>query len=686
MVAARLTKRIHHAQSVDDLLAEFLRQQTYQQDFCSKLLNLARQRSVVWETRCLAILMAEHQILKLQPNDVEAFDRLFIELKLKQPGLTRDLTHQVLREGYSTTKLRPFITEFQQRLARLNRVHSRIQGPKTPPAALQDFIELSRSECKLTLARYLFTPQEVVARIVKDIRVSEGVKDIDVTEPRFVDAEIAHAINRLPNFEAGILRCLCESSKVYWAGDRTSSRINSLVEYPLTTVVLTVKPPGSELEFEIKRAGRRGNNPLGVVFRRNGYRVPGSHRLDGGSMQWLLRHETRSAATMSAVYRLVHGAEAPVPGYISRTTVFSIPTRHGPIPAFRYFTEPHIFGDSGFQPMRDAMKEAVVLLKKEEGRNLPSVAGDIGLTSEFLSHIAPAQTILTGTSSFRIDKLGAYLSAAGAQRYFNDYLNVTFVKADAKRFADTLLEEILGVYEPPKVALETYDGYLDAALKVESNRKRADEIFLSLVRQIAKFWGTMLGARGHSRGESFVARNVGLRTVWEKGEWQVKLIFMDHDALNLPDLEIGHFFAQNVLRGMLLDERHVWGRANPALFPTSVVGFLQSIYRVGSELEAQAQVIAREELKSAYDKTHQAMLSDRRMGAFFSNIFLNRLSDWDKFARGYLAGQSAGWKAKMKKLFAEKGYDADAFDYHIEAVTKHPGFLERNAFLYEGAL
>ena len=87
---------------------------------------------------------------------------------------------------------------------------------------------------------------------------------------------------------------LCQGPKIYWVSDATSSRINSLVEYPLTTVVLVIKPPGSELEFELKRAGRKGDNPFTVVFRRPGYRVAPSHRLDGGSMQWLLRYEARS--------------------------------------------------------------------------------------------------------------------------------------------------------------------------------------------------------------------------------------------------------------------------------------------------------------------------------------------------------------------------------------------------------
>ncbi len=121
-----------------------------------------------------------------------------------------------------------------------------------------------------------------------------------------------------------------KARKIFWVSDETSSAINSLVEYPLTTVVLVIKPPGSHYEFELKRAGRRGN-PLSVVFGRNGNRVPASHRLDGGSMQWLLRYEAGNGAKFSSIYRLVHDREAPLPGYISRSTVFAVPARGGDI-------------------------------------------------------------------------------------------------------------------------------------------------------------------------------------------------------------------------------------------------------------------------------------------------------------------------------------------------------------------
>lgn len=666
-----------------DLVDEFLRHRAYQQTYCLRLLELAKNAGVSWDVRRLATLMAEHQMLKLRADKLKEFDVLFSALRLKRAGLQHPIAASVLKEGYSTTELRGFVLEFLGRLARLERVHRSIRGEKTSNAALREFIEISRRDCKLTLARYLFTPDEVMREIVRHLRVSEGTRDVDVAQPRYLDAEIRHNLSMLPDYEAGILQRLCAGSKVYWVADNTSSAINSLVEYPLSTVVLVIKPPGSDLEFELKRAGRRGGNPLGVVFKRNGRNVPASHRLDGGSMQWLLRYEARSGSKLSSIYRLVHRVDAPLPGYILRNTVFSIPTRNeqANAPAFRYFTDPHVFGEGRFREMRSAMTAAIKVFHRDEGENLPSIGGDMGMTAEFLSHVAPAQAILSGTSSFRIDKLGTYFSREGAEKYFRQYQDLSYTADDARRFADELLDEVLGVYVPPSIAFSDYGSYLDAALRVPANRTRANQNFLSMVRQIAQLWGTVLGIRGQSRGESFVGRNVGLRSVWEDGEWKVKLIFMDHDALTLPDLEIGHFFAQNAFPGMLLDERHIWGKANPALFPTSLVGYLLNIYRIDRRVEAEAQRVAESELKAAYKKTQHAVLTDRKLRAFFTDVFVDRLLDWDRFVAGYLH-RERGWETRMKRTFKEKGYESDAFDYYKEAAEKFRGFLDRNAFLY----
>ncbi|HKR14241.1 MAG TPA: hypothetical protein VJT15_19405 [Pyrinomonadaceae bacterium] len=665
-----------------DLVDEFLRHRAYQQSYCLKLLELASNAAVSWDVRRLATLMAEHQVLKLRADKLKEFDVLLSALGLKRPGLQHRIAASVVKEGYSTNELRAFVVEFLQRLKRLDRVHRTIRGTKTSNAALREFIEISRRDCKLTLARYLFTPDEVVREVVRHVRVSDGTRDVDVDQPRYLDAEIKHKMSMLPDYEAAILQRLCAGSKVYWAGDNTSSAINSLVEYPLSTVVLVIKPPGSDLEFELKRAGRPGGNPLGIVFKRNGRNVPPSHRLDGGSMQWLLRYEARSGSKLSSIYRLVHRVDASLPGYITRNTVFSIPTRNGgQAAAFRYFTEPDIFGEERFREMRAAMAEALKVFERDEGENLPAIGGPMGATAEFLSHVLPAQAILTGTSSFRIDKLATYFSRDGAEKYFKEYQELSYTADDARRFADELLDEALGVYVPPSVTFSDYGRYLDAALQVPANRARADQIFLSMVRQIAQLWGTLLGMRGQSRGESFVGRNVGLRSLWVDGEWKVKLIFMDHDALTLPDLEIGHFFARNAFAGMLLDERHVWGKANPALFPTSLVGYLLGIYRIDGAVEAEAQRVAESELKAVYKKTQQAIVNDRKLRAFFTDEFVSRLFDWDRFVAGFL-NRERGWEKKMKRIFKEHKYESDAFDYYMEAAEKNRGFLDRNAFLY----
>jgi hypothetical protein len=164
-------------------------------------------------------------------------------------------------------------------------VHEQIRGPRTALNAVCDFIQLARHDCKLPLARYLFTPGEVVQRILDQLRISRGVQDLDMLAPAFVPDELRHAIDLLPDYEARILKGLSRSSSIYWVAKDTSSEFNSLVEYPLTTVVVVVKPPGSELEFEIKRAGRKNPNPLNIVFARDRYTVPPSTRLGGDGMQ-----------------------------------------------------------------------------------------------------------------------------------------------------------------------------------------------------------------------------------------------------------------------------------------------------------------------------------------------------------------------------------------------------------------
>ncbi len=683
----RLTTKFHDPHALD-FLDQFLRQETYSREFCEKLLGVARQKPAAWDLRRLAVLMLEHQILKLPHDHLADFDFLLSQLNLKTLE-SNDMTPSVLKEGYSTTAFHDFIPQFRDRLSRLSYVHGRIKGRKTPDAALRDFIELSGEDCKLTLARYLFTPAEVVDEILRQLEVSNGVSDLSMQDYEFGHQDIARAISVLPDFEAGILKRLTARSNIYWVSEATSSQINSLVEYPLTTVVLVIKPPGSEIEFEIKRAGLRGPNPLSVVYARRGYAVPPSHRLSGGNMLWLLQYEAMAAGKLAAIYRLVHKVEPPIPYYVSRSTVFSVPGRKSDVQTLPYFTDPQLFGP-GFREMRAAMKESVRAFKAEGNELLPDLAGDLGLTAQFIGHVSPAQAILCGTSSLRLDKLAEYLSAQGPEKYFSEGLGVAYTKSDERQLADQLLDEVLGVYQAPNVSYRNYEQYLKGAFRIAENRSRADQVYLSIIAQLFRFWGTLLAVGGYSRGESFVARNVGLKSSWEQGEWKVKIILMDHDALMIPGPEDRHFYAKGALPNMFLDESFLWRRSNRQINAPTTLGRLQRIYRIGSEVDAEGQTLACAVLKDAYKKTQHEVLTNPRLRPLFSKTFIDRLLVWDTLVEGYFQmngdkSVNAKWKKQMKRLLAAKGYGKPAFDELTKTIEANRHFLERYLFLFDVA-
>src|SRR4030095_15471050 len=83
-----------------ELFAEFLAHDTHSEELSQRLLELARS-PLAWRVRELAVLMLEHQALKIDPEDWPAFDLLLVQLNLKQtPGLNSRLSKSVLREGY----------------------------------------------------------------------------------------------------------------------------------------------------------------------------------------------------------------------------------------------------------------------------------------------------------------------------------------------------------------------------------------------------------------------------------------------------------------------------------------------------------------------------------------------------------------------------------------------------------
>lgn len=679
---------------VYDLLAYYLACDAYRPPLVAQLLRVARgQTGASWQVRCLAVLMVQHQAMRIPLEDTATFIALLEELHLVVPDEDPPrVKASVLKEGFSTTDIPGFIVELRRKMGRLDRIYGLIQGEATGPEALETFIRFAHAECKLVLARYLFSPGEVAGQAMRHMKTSRGVSNPLAMQHGCFDDEVLHTRIQLPPYESRILDAFCEAARIYWVASNTPSTLNALVEYPLKTVVLVVKPPGSEIELEIKRAGRRGAVPLNVVFSRNGRPVSPSHRFDGGSMSRSLRWEAGAGALYSRVFRRAHQVDAPVSQVLTVTSIYDVPVDGGEEHIVDFFTH-HREGSPWHHQMRAAMQQCVSAFEREQDEEAPALDGSVGLTANFLNFISPGQAILVHTSSFRLDTLDAYLSrcpdaVCGPELYFTNRLQVPYDAKDERRLADELLDEVLSVYTPPSGPYPGYEAYLAAAFAVPENRARADRNYCAAMRQAATFWGTLLAMRGYSHGESVVARNVGLRTVWQDGQWQVKLLFLDHDNLHIIGREAEAFHPHLWLPAASGDDHFLVGkpwRATNAI--KSSVRTLESIYRVDGILWQKGHTIFEEALKRAYDRTKHALLYDAQVRSLFSDRFLERLLDWDQCVRMFLDAPdtSAGvahWKTTVRAFLKGRTYREELIEEHLEGIESFKIFLRRYAFLF----
>src|SRR5262249_60401171 len=121
-------------------------------------------------------------------------------LGLLAPG-GKAVAERVLAEGYSAkaTEVSRFARQLRRRLARSGPVLRPLRARSVPARAWRDFLHLARQECKLALARYLFSPEEVVERIQDQIRRSSGAeRDFAYGRP-YVGEETDRALARLPS-------------------------------------------------------------------------------------------------------------------------------------------------------------------------------------------------------------------------------------------------------------------------------------------------------------------------------------------------------------------------------------------------------------------------------------------------------------------------------------------------------
>jgi hypothetical protein len=368
-------------------------------------------------------------------------------------------------------------------------------------------------------------------------------------------------------------------------------------------------------------------------------------------------------------------------------TIKAVPRADGSdAPLLAWFEDPSAFGD-GFVAMRRAMARSLAAFVEETEAVTSVPRSPEARTRTFLQHMTPGQGTLIGTSALRLDKASAWLRGDGVEPYFRMANGRAPTLDEACRFADAIFLEILGTYRRPAAAA-SYISYVAAAFMDAENRTAADRGFRTAVASMGKLWGTLLALRGYTEGESFVARNVGLKAAWANGTWRAQIVFMDHEHTHLTGARHREFHPENALPGMFNDWRHIFG-SEPGRRPRlGSLAVLADIYRVDAALAAEARAAIVEEMRRAYRVTLERLRDDPDLRARFRSSFLDSLLAWDAVVGLYRASrvgarERSQWKGRMRRLMRAYHLEEPLIQEYRRAIRRHGRLLRRYQYLFD---
>jgi len=178
-----------------------------------------------------------------------------------------------------------------------------------------------------------------------------------------------------------------------------------------------------------------------------------------------------------------------------------------------------------------------------------------------------------------------------------------------------------------------------------------------------------------------------LKSVWENGEWIVKIIFMDHDDLDIAGKNSKDFYPRAAFQAIADDELHIFGGLSCGRHVKGEVEFLQEIYRVSEQVGNEGVTALREAIKDAYKRTQHELINSPKLRAYFHESFIERIFDWDRIVAKYLetGGDSTAldlWEKETKEFLSNKGYTKGMIYDCLCAVDSSKDLLARYSLIY----
>jgi hypothetical protein len=224
-----------------------------------------------------------------------------------------------------------------------------------------------------------------------------------------------------------------------------------------------------------------------------------------------------------------------------------------------------------------------------------------------------------------------------------------------------------------------FTSYVECALDLPVNRSAADAAYLDAIAETGRYWGTLLGTGGFSEGESFVTRNVGIKSRWHAGSWRPRICFMDHDNLIVPSADIPDL--ARTVGGMRGDELWVCGDPD-----RSMMACLRKIYRPSTAMQSCGESLLRQSIEQAFRATREAMLNSEAVQGLLRADYLPSLLRRDEAIRLYLKSRQsksalARWRKKAAQIMSETAYDQKSVPAFLDLIIRFDALIRNYAFL-----